>query len=164
MSTDDDFTAYVGTRWSPLVRVALLLGGAERAETVVQDALLRSYQHWARVWQADRADVDVLIHALDGIYTPLGRIWRGERASAEPLPGSIPAPETREQPPEVPDLVRALRPLAPVHRDVLVLTYVAELTAAQAAAVLDVSPDTLRARLEEALAAVEPCGLQDELR
>jgi DNA-directed RNA polymerase specialized sigma24 family protein len=160
VSTDDDFLAYVGTHWSRLVRVALLLDGPDRAEAAVQEALVRSYQHWARVWQDDRADVDVLTHLLAGIYAPHGRIWRGEKASADPAPGSSHAPDDDD----ASELVRVLLPLTPLHRDVLVLTYVAELAVAQAAVVLDVRPETVQDRLELALASVGPCRQRDDLR
>jgi RNA polymerase sigma factor (sigma-70 family) len=163
VSTDDDFMAYVGTHWSPLVRSALLLDGAERAEDVVQEALVRSYQHWGSVWRDDRADVDVLTHLLAGIYGPVARSWRGENASAD---GASDADDdtAADVPADTPELVRALHPLSPLHRDVLVLTYVAELSEAQIAEVLDVHPETVRERLEQALAAVEPQLLRDDVR
>jgi DNA-directed RNA polymerase specialized sigma24 family protein len=153
-----------------LVRAALLLGcGPERAEAVVSAGLVRSYQHWARVWQDDRAHVDVLTHLLDGIYEPLARTWRGDKAAEDP---ARPAPDpddpdaSRSEADDVgtSELVGALRPLAPLHRDVLVLRYVAELDEMQAAAVLDVRPAAVQERLERALAAVEPAWLRDEPR
>ena len=63
MSSDDDFSAYVGLRWPTLVRTALLLG-CERheAEDVVQAALLRCYLHWERVSRAER--VDAYVHRV----------------------------------------------------------------------------------------------------
>src|SRR5436305_5153400 len=83
MSTDADFTAYVGTRWSTLVRTALLLGcETQRAESVAADALIGSYQRWERVWQDDRADLEVLTQLLAGIYEPSGRSWRGDGAES----------------------------------------------------------------------------------
>ena len=159
MSTDDDFLAYVGTHWSRLVRVALILEGPDRAEAVVQEALVRSYQRWARVWEGDRADVDVLTHLLTGIYVPTGRPWRGESAPAE----TAPAPN-HDSDEETPELVRVLQPLTPLLRDVLVLSYVAELSEEQVADVLDVRPETVRDRLEWALTAVGPCRQRDHLR
>jgi DNA-directed RNA polymerase specialized sigma24 family protein len=159
VSTDDDFLAYVGTHWSRLVRVALLLDGPDRAEAVVQEALVRSYQHWTRVWQDDRADVDVLTHLLTGIYAPIGRPWRGDSAPAEPATASSHASDD-----ETPELVRVLLPLTRLLRDVLVLTYVAELGEEQVADVLAVRPETVRDRLEWALTAVGPCRQRDDLR
>lgn len=144
MSTDDDFTAYVGTHWSSLVRCALLLLGPQHAEAAVESALVRSYPRWARVWSDDRPQVEVLTQLLEGIYGPLGRTWRGEE------PDTGPTIDTSHEPDS--DLARALRPLGPVHRDVLVLTYVGELDEWQAAEVLDVSPVTVRTRRETALA------------
>jgi DNA-directed RNA polymerase specialized sigma24 family protein len=145
VSTDDDFTAYVGTHWSSLVRCALLLRGTDRAEAIVEDALVDAYQHWARVWREDRPQAEVLARLLDAIYTPLGRTWRGEQPDTGP---STLADDEQDS-----DLARALRPLTPVHRDVLVLTYVGELDDQQAAEVLRVAAPTVQARLEAALLA-----------
>jgi DNA-directed RNA polymerase specialized sigma24 family protein len=170
VSTDDDFTAYVGTHWSMLVRSALLLGCAtDLAEGVVQSALVRSYRRWARVWRDDRADVDVLANLLDAVYAPAGRTWRGERADRDaghpdgPVdndPAGDPSGEAEDPPTE---LARALLPLSALHRDVLVLRYVSELTETQAAEVLAVHPDTMRERLQRALAAIEPVRLREDL-
>jgi DNA-directed RNA polymerase specialized sigma24 family protein len=180
MSTDDDFTAYVGTHWSTLVRTALLLGSdPERAESVVAAALVRSYQHWARVWQDDTTDVEVLTQLLDGIYAPLARGWRGEKAE----PGQVAAPVTADDGPDrapdhagpdrdgpdrapdnagpepdqvLPALTVALTGLPPLLRDVLVLRYVAEQDELGIADVLAVRPATVQHRLQRALAAVRP--------
>jgi DNA-directed RNA polymerase specialized sigma24 family protein len=166
MSTDDDFTAYVGTHWSTLVRAVLLLGcDVHRAESVVSDSLVRSYQHWARAWQDDRADIEVLAQLLDGVHGPAGRTWRGEQADPGPSPGpagdvedprsaggaepDAPEPEAAD-----PQLTRALLALEPLHRDALVLRYVAELDELQIADVLAVRPETVRQRLESGLAAL----------
>jgi hypothetical protein len=168
MSTDDDFTAYVGTHWSVLVRAALLLGSeAERAESVVSGALVRSHQRWARVWQDDRADIEVLTRLLEGVYGPAGRVWRGEKAEpGAPLQaeGAVATDDGGGSDPEppVPDLTRALLPLAALHRDVLVLRYVAELDEIDAADVLAVRPATVQQRLEQALAAVSWPSPRDE--
>jgi DNA-directed RNA polymerase specialized sigma24 family protein len=161
MSTDDDFLAYVGTHWSPLVRVALLLGGTERAEAVVERALVRSYRHWSRVWHDDRADVDVLTHLLAGVYAPLARTWRGESPADDLDPLAV---DPTDEAAAHSELERAVRTLTPVQRDVLVLTYVAELAEEQAADVLGTRPETVRDRLADALAAVEPVRARDDLR
>jgi DNA-directed RNA polymerase specialized sigma24 family protein len=164
MSTDDDFTAYVGTHWSTLLRTALLLGcEAERAEALVAEALVRSYQHWARVWQDDTTDCEVLTQLLAGLYEPSGRTWRGEKAepgnAPPPLPDHhLPAPEEAVLEPVAPALTLALQPLEPRSRDVLVLRYVAGLDELQLADVLAVRPATVSQRLERALAAVQPGG------
>lgn len=154
MSTDDDFTAYVGTHWSTLVRAALLLGcEVERAESLVSDALVRSYQHWARVWQDDRADVDVLTQLLDRLYAPAGRTWRGEKADPGP-PGEGLHGRDDPEPDADRDLSLVLRLLDPLRRDVLVLRYVAELDELEVADVLDVRPATVQLRLDAAIAGL----------
>ncbi len=158
MSTDGDFTAYVGTHWSVLVRTALLLGcEPERAESVVTDALVGSYQRWARVWQDDRADLEVLTRLLGLIHEPSGRIWRGDKA----LPGAAVVPEGRGGAAQAESaLPRALLALDPLHCDALVLRYVAQLDEVEAAEVLGIRPDVAQRRIQEALAAVRPLNEQ----
>ncbi|WP_151083881.1 hypothetical protein [Nocardioides cynanchi] len=152
MSTDDDFTAYVGTHWSMLVRTALLLGCAtERAEDVVTDALVGTYQRWARVWQDDRADLDVLTRLLGLIHGSSGRPWRGDVGILDEPPAA-----DDEVPDDASSLVRALLPLDPRHRDALVLRYVAELDELSVAEVLDVRPELALQRTREALTALHP--------
>jgi DNA-directed RNA polymerase specialized sigma24 family protein len=164
MSTDDDFTAYVGTHWSTLLRTALLLGcEAERAESLVAAALVRSYQHWARVWQDDTTDVEVLTQLLVGLYASSGRTWRGEKAelgaAPAPLTDHLEATPDEAGPDQVaPALTLALQPLEPLSRDVLVLRYVAGLDELRLADVLAVRPTTVQQRLARALAAVPPGG------
>jgi RNA polymerase sigma-70 factor, ECF subfamily len=158
MSTDDDFAAYVGTHWSTLVRGALLLGSdAERAEAVAADALVGSYQSWARVWQDDRAEVEVWTRLLDRIYAPSGRTWRGDVTLPGPAPPAprSPGPSTEEaEEPDEPVLAGALSRLDPAYRDVLVLHYVSGLDELAAADVLDVPPAAVQQRIEQALSAV----------
>jgi len=162
MSTDGDFTAYVGTHWSMLVRTALLLGCAPaRADSVVAEALVGSYQRWARVWQDDRADPEVLTRLLDLIHEPTGRAWRGDKA----LPGASAGPEPDDDPAqqEDPALPRLLLRLDAWQRDALVLRYVAELDELEAAEVLDIRPDVAQQRIEEGLAAVRPALGEQQL-
>ena len=71
-SSEDDFAAYVGLRWRPLVRTLVLLGcPPDRAEQVARTALNRVHRSWARIRLADDVDVQV--------YRRLLRTWPDTR-------------------------------------------------------------------------------------
>ena len=160
MSSDDDFSAYVGLRWAALVRTALLLG-CERheAEDVVQSALLRCYLHWERVWRAERVDAYVHRVLLNTLSSARGRRWRGEVPTAE-LP-ELPSIDGRLDDRRT-DLERVLSRLSAEHRAVLVLRYVADLSEAQTADALGVAVGTVKSRTARALAAIDPAELRDD--
>jgi len=64
-ASEDDFAAYVGLRWEPLVRTLVLLGcPTGRAEQVTRTALSRVHRSWARVRRADDVDVQVFRRLL----------------------------------------------------------------------------------------------------
>ena len=64
-ASEDDFAAYVGLRWEPLVRTLVLLGcPTDRAEQVTRTALSRVHRSWARVRRADDVDVQVFRRLL----------------------------------------------------------------------------------------------------
>lgn len=157
MSTDDDFTAYVGTHWSGLVRCALLLGcPTHEAEGLVQDALVRVYPRWTRLWQDDRVDVEVHVALLDAVHGRADRTWRGEQPSDDGTHAPVPSEATTS------DLTRVLDRLPMTDRDAIVLRYVAELSDEQTAEVLAIDPDSARERVARALAAAEPAWRHEE--
>src|SRR5438445_12211536 len=48
--TEDDFRDFVTARWSALLRTAYLLtGDRDRAEDLVQSALVRAHRHWPKI-------------------------------------------------------------------------------------------------------------------
>ena len=64
-ASEDDFAAYVGLRWQPLVRTLVLLGcPTDRAEQVTRTALSRVHRSWARVRRAEDVDVQVFRRLL----------------------------------------------------------------------------------------------------
>ena len=64
-ASEDDFAAYVGLRWQPLVRTLVLLGcPPDRAQQVTRTALSRVHRSWARIRRADDVDVQVFRRLL----------------------------------------------------------------------------------------------------
>ena len=151
MAQDDDFTAYVGARWSALVRSAVALGyDLDQAQDVVQTALLRCYTSWRKVERADDRDAYVYTVLLNCHRDSRRRFWWGERASDE-LPDTG-VSDSAEQVVAADAVHRALADLSADHREVVVLRYYAHLSEQQTAAALGVAPGTVKSRLSRAMA------------
>jgi DNA-directed RNA polymerase specialized sigma24 family protein len=59
-STEDDFREFVTARWSALLRTAYLLtGDRDRAEDLVQSALVRTHRHWSVIQRGGASEAYV---------------------------------------------------------------------------------------------------------
>jgi len=147
---DQDFTAYAGARWGPLVRSAIVLGCTDaEAHDLAQTTLLRCYTSWRRVTAADDRDAHVYKILLNCHRDSRRRRWWGEHAT-ETLPErAIPDHTTQV---DISDAVhRALADLAPSHREVVVLRYYANLSEQRTADILSIARGTVKSRLSRAL-------------
>lgn len=153
MSRNQDFSDYVGARWSRLVRAAVLLGCTPtEAEDVVQTTLLRCLRHWGRVQRA--TDRDAYIHrALINTFTSARRRrWTHEHPTEE-LPESPKGAglNAYDDIDAADAIVRSLQRLTPDQRTVVVLRYYSHLTEQQMATVLRIPAGTIKSRLSRAL-------------
>jgi RNA polymerase sigma-70 factor (sigma-E family) len=150
VDTDDDFTAYVASRWARLVRSAVLLGcSATEAEDVVQSALERCLRHWARVRRADDRDAYVHRVLINTFTSTRRRRWTGERPAAD-LPDRS-EPDATTSVDETDAVLRALALLGADQRATVVLRYYAHLSEQQIATALGIAPGTVKSRLARAL-------------
>ncbi len=173
---EDEFRAFVETRWHALVRVAYLLtGDAGRAEDLVQTALVQVHRHWRRIERADGHDAYV--------HRPLVNLnvsWWRRRRVAEDLVDEVPERADAgayDLPPrdhaqaqaDRDELARALLTLPPRMRAVVVLRYYEDVSEADCAALLGCSVGTVKSqssrgleRLRVALSngSSEPHGLR----
>lgn len=154
MPRDSDFAAYAAARWPALVRTLALLGGRpDAAEDVARTALARSSARWGRISRSGDVDVHVYRILLD--------CWSRRRWCEPP-------PATSEEPTDQGLLLAALEQqldrLAPEPRLLLVLRFVAGLSAVQVAEVLDLPIGVVDERLEVALAGLDLAGLPEVRR
>jgi len=131
-------------------QVFALLGDLHEAEDVTQDAFAKASFHWARIAAYDQPEAWVRRVAFNHAYnsTRRARRWLGVLARHGPPP-DVPAVTADRL-----DLHRALGRLAPRHREVLVLHYVAELPLDEVARQLRLPLGTVKSRLHRARTAL----------
>lgn len=148
------FEEYVASRWSRLVRSAVLMGAdPHAAEDLVQTALAKCYFSWDRVTKA--ADPDAYVHRvlINTMLDGRRRRWWGERPTLA-IPDAV-ATDTSDGFADQDALRGALLQLPASQRQVLVLRYYADLTEAQTAAALGVPVGTVKSRASRALQTLE---------
>lgn len=148
-SIPQDFSEFMGLRWSRLYRTAYLLtGNAHDAEDLLQEAMARTCLHWSRI--RDKAAADGYVRRI--LAREATRGWR--RRGHETVTAT---------PPELPDaggldgleagtdLWRRIQALPARQRAVLVLRYYEDLTEAQTADALGCSVGTVKSQAHVAI-------------
>jgi RNA polymerase sigma-70 factor, ECF subfamily len=156
----DSFEAFYAAAYRRVVgQVFALLGDLQEAEDVTQDAFAKASFHWKRIAAYDQPEAWVRRVAFNGAHNSSRRArrWLVALARLGP-PAQVPAVSADRL-----DLHRALGRLAPRHREVLVLHYVAELSVDEVARQLRLPPGTVKSRLSRARNALaEQVGDQRE--
>lgn len=151
--TETSFREFVTARWFSLLRTAYLLTGEhDRAEELVQGALVRTHRHWSKVERAGSPDAyvrKVMVNLntdwwrrLGSHEHPAGLAAGMDRPSTADPYASF---ELRE------DLWLALRELPARMRATLVLRYFEDLTEAETAQVLGCSLGTVKSQTSRGL-------------
>jgi len=158
---DAEFTAFMSEHAGTLRYTAwLLVGDAERADELVQHALVRTYGAWPR------ARTDPLAYTRRVLVNLRTDTWRRRRREVLTAPDELPdaavdatAPgraEARDR------LLRALAQLTPYQRRVVVLRYLVDLSEADVAADLGVGVGTVKSTASRSLAVLR-AALGDHL-
>ncbi|MFY1675039.1 SigE family RNA polymerase sigma factor [Plantactinospora sp. WMMB334] len=152
-SVEEEFREFVAARSAALLRTAYLLAGDwATAEDLLQTALTKTYLAWKRLGEIEAVEPyarRVLINTATSWWR---RRWHGERPT-EVLP-ERPAPDQMEEQLERDRLWRHVRALPVRQRAVLVLRFYEDLSEAQTAALLDISPGTVKSQTSRALATL----------
>jgi RNA polymerase sigma-70 factor (sigma-E family) len=149
----DGFAEFVSARSHALLRVAwLLTGDADRAEDLLQVALIRSWRHWNRI--ADGNPEGYVRRILFTTYLSWWRRrWRGEIPSAAPPdragPDDLAADAASRD-----GVRRALAGLTGRQRAVVILRYVEDRSVAETAELLGCTEGTVKRHAFRALAAL----------
>ncbi|MPZ27186.1 MAG: SigE family RNA polymerase sigma factor [Micromonosporaceae bacterium] len=150
---EEEFREFVAARSSALLRTAYLLAGDwATAEDLLQTALTKTYLAWKRLGGIEAVEPyarRVLINTATSWWR---RRWHGERPT-EVLPEQ-PGPDRHEQALERDLLWRHVRALPARQRAVLVLRFYEDLSEAQTADLLEISPGTVKSQTARALATL----------
>ncbi len=152
---DSSYVEFVTARQDRLRRIAYAVcGDANRAEDVLQEALVKLYLAWPRVWKEGREEAyarRIIVRAdLDDRRRP----WRRRRVLV--ADGDLDAMPAR---PELPTedrsaLFDALQELPPMQRRTVVLRHWLGLSIEETATELGVSTGTVKSHSSRAVAAL----------
>ncbi|MFG1872782.1 SigE family RNA polymerase sigma factor [Micromonospora arborensis] len=150
---EEQFREFVAARSAALLRTAYLLTGDwATAEDLLQTALTKTYLAWKRLGGIEAVEPYARRVMVNTSTSWWRRRWHGERPT-EVLPERAGVDEIEQQLNR--DLLwRHLRELPHRQRAVLVLRYYEDMSEAQTAAMLDISPGTVKSQASRALATL----------
>ena len=152
-SRDAEFSAYMAARQPALLRTAYLLtGDRHTAEDLVQTALAKLYLSWDRVNRRESLDGYVrriLVNENNSLWR---RAWKRNEFTTEFVPDQ-PTSDSHDdgQSREVWEIVQTL---PRKQRAVIVLRYYEQLSEAEIAHTLGVTPGTVKSQASRALATL----------
>ncbi|MGC4877991.1 SigE family RNA polymerase sigma factor [Micromonospora sp. DT43] len=150
---EEEFREFVAARSAALLRTAYLLAGDwATAEDLLQTALTKTYLAWKRLGGIEAVEPYARRVMVNTSTSWWRRRWHGERPT-EVLP-ERPGVDEIEQQLDRDLLWRHLRELPSRQRAVLVLRYYEDMSEAQTAALLDISPGTVKSQAFRALATL----------
>jgi RNA polymerase sigma-70 factor (sigma-E family) len=153
----DSLAALHGEHYRPLVRLAsLLIDDQGVCEELVQDAFVAVWRRRAALLDPDRLPAYLRSAVLNGARSHLRKreVRRRHRA---PEPAAVPSAEAGAvAAEETRTVVAALRALPDRQREVLALRYYLDLSEAEIASTLGISPGSVKTHAHRGLAALAP--------
>ncbi|MDO4783706.1 MAG: SigE family RNA polymerase sigma factor [Propionibacteriaceae bacterium] len=151
------FESFVASRGPVLWQAAWFLTcDAHKAEDLVQSALARVYGRYLSVGSDQQFEAYVRQAMYREFCSWWRRRWNGERPTHQ-----LPETAVQEDPSNI-DLARALELLPRIQRAVLVLRYFEDRSVEETAALLGVSPGTVKTHTSRGLAALRRSRLLEE--
>jgi RNA polymerase sigma-70 factor (sigma-E family) len=150
---EEEFREFVAARSGALLRTAYLLAGDwATAEDLLQTALTKTYLAWKRLGGIEAIEPYARRVMVNTSTSWWRRRWHGERPTAV-LPERAGTDEIEQQL-DRDALWRHLRALPNRQRAVLVLRFYEDMSEAQTAALLEISPGTVKSQTARALATL----------
>jgi RNA polymerase sigma-70 factor (ECF subfamily) len=149
----DTFETFFEQQYTNLLKAMYLVtGNRHEAEEITQDAFVRALERWDRVRRADNRAGYLYRIAVNLYRSKLRRLARGARKTPKPTPDADPFEAADDR-----DAVgRAMTSLSDGQREALVMVEWLGMTDEEAAAVLGISPVTVRVRRHRARANLRP--------
>jgi RNA polymerase sigma-70 factor (ECF subfamily) len=149
----DTFEAFFEQQYTNLLKAMYLVtGNRHEAEEITQDAFVRALERWDRVSRADNRAGYLYRIAVNLYRSKLRRLARGARKTPKPTPEGDPFEAADDR-----DAVgRALTTLSEGQREALVMVEWLDMTDEEAAAILGISPVTVRVRRHRARENLRP--------
>jgi len=146
---DAAFTEFVAARQTHLRRIAYAVcGDWNRADDILQTALVKLYAAWPRVRRDGREEAYVRRIIVRATIDEHRRPWRREHPGLEGYDAAAPVPLPVE---ERTALFEALQQLPPMQRRTVVLRHWLGLSVAETAAELGLSEGTVKSHSSRAL-------------
>jgi RNA polymerase sigma-70 factor (sigma-E family) len=141
--------------YQSLVRMAaLLVGDLAAAEQVVQDSLVAMHANWRWLKRREKSLAFVRRCVINGSRSALRHQLNGERDAGPPPPRVPSAARDADPQLERSPVVAALDLLSRRQREALVLRYYADLSEAETAAAMGISPGAVKDHTARAMLAI----------
>ena len=154
MAARADFDSWMAARQARMLRTAYLLtGDVHAAEDLTQTTLAKVYLAWDRVSAARSVDAYARKIMVNEHTSMWRRLWRQREVVSDTRSSDLPVP-AEEYDGVAADLWSAVRALPERQRAVIVLRYYEQLSEAETADALGVTPGTIKSQASRALATL----------
>jgi len=145
---------YVEQRWSLVRLAALLIHDRDQSEEVVQDAFVNAYLAWDRISDPSRALAYLRSAVLNGARSRLRHLRVVERTQAARSPDQQSPEAALVAGEEHRMMITVLRSLPRRQAECLVLRFYLDLSEAETASTLGISPGSVKTHVHRGLAAL----------
>ena len=155
LGADEALTALYAAHYRKLVRIAaLLLDDHSVSEEVVQDAYVKMHGSWHRIRESEAAEAYLRTTVVNLARSRLRRRMVANKHLPKPMPDAPSAEHGALVQLERDRVIMALRQLPPRQRECLVLRYYADLSEAQIADAMGISPGAVKSHASRGMAAL----------
>ena len=155
LSADDALTELYTTHYRKLVRIAaMLLDDTGLSEEVVQDAYVRMHAAWKRIREPEAAEAYLRTAVVNLARSRMRRRLVAQKHAPKPMPDAPSAEHGALEALERDRVIAALHGLPRRQRECLVLRYYADLSEAQIAASMGISPGAVKSHASRGMAAM----------
>lgn len=155
LDADEALTALYTAHYRKLVRIAaLLLDDVGLSEEVVQDAYIKMHGAWRRIRDPQAAEAYLRTTVANLARSRMRRRMVAQKHAPKPMPDAPSAEHGAMDALERDRVIHALRGLPRRQRECLVLRYYADLSEAQIAEAMGISPGAVKSHASRGMAAL----------